>query len=90
MKKAILICAVALFSLSSFAQKADKDGWIPLWDGKTLNGWKASENPESFSIEDGVIKVDGPRAHLFYVGAVMNHDFKNFEFKVQVKNGAQS
>lgn len=92
MKKTIFICVLAFFSIATFAQKADKDGWIPLWDGKTLDGWKASENPESFSVEDGAIKVDGPRAHLFYVGPVMDHDFKNFEFKAKVmtKPGANS
>lgn len=89
-KKTILICVVAFLSTTAYAQKADKNGWIPLWDGETLDGWKASENPESFSIEDGVIKVDGPRAHLFYVGPVADHDFKNFEFKAQVKTGPKA
>lgn len=85
MKKAILFGVLALFSVVAVAQnKADKDGWISLFDGETFDGWKANENAESFSIEDGVIKVDGPRSHLFYVGPVENHDFKNFEFKAKV------
>lgn len=83
-KKAILICALGFLSIATFAQKADNDGWIPLWDGKTFDGWKVNENSNSFAIKDGVIKIDGPRAHLFYVGEVMDHDFKNFEFKAQV------
>ncbi len=62
----------------------DKDGWIRLFDGKTLDGWKASENPSTFKVEDGQIVVDGPRSHLYYVGPVQNHDFKNFEFKADV------
>lgn len=60
------------------------DGWISLFDGATLNGWRASENPGTFRVENGTIVVDGPRAHLFYVGPVRNHDFKNFEFKADV------
>ncbi|MEX2592115.1 MAG: DUF1080 domain-containing protein [Anditalea sp.] len=85
MKKTILICVMAFFSVAAFAQNtADKDGWISLFDGKTFDGWKANENAESFSIEDGVIKVDGKRSHLFYVGPVMDHDFENFEFKAKV------
>jgi hypothetical protein len=32
-----------------------------------------------------VIKIDGPRAHLFYTGKVADHDFKNFELKLQIK-----
>ncbi|WP_237144876.1 3-keto-disaccharide hydrolase [Pontibacter pamirensis] len=61
-----------------------QDGWISLFDGETLTGWKASENPGTFKVEDGVIVVHGPRAHLFYVGPEMNADFENFEFKAQV------
>ena len=59
-------------------------GWISLWDGQTLNGWRASENTESFQVEDGKIVVDGPRSHLFYEGPVVGGDFVNFEFKTDV------
>lgn len=71
---------------------AQKKGWIKLFDGKSFDGWKVSENPESFKIEDGAIVVYGPRAHLFYVGPVKNHQFKNFEYKatVMTKPGANS
>jgi hypothetical protein len=31
-----------------------------------------------------MIVVNGATAHLFYEGDVMNHDFKNFEFKADV------
>ena len=61
-----------------------QEEWIPLFDGKTLNGWKVSENPATFAVEDGAIVVHGPRAHLFYDGEVNDHDFKNFELKVDV------
>ena len=69
-----------------------EDGWISLFNGKSLDGWKASENPATFSVEDGTIKVAGPRAHLFYDGEVESHKFKNFEFKAKVmtKPGANS
>ena len=66
--------------------------WISLFDGETLDGWRASENKETFSVRDGMIIVDGPRSHLFYVGEVGSHEFKNFEFKADVmtKPGANS
>jgi hypothetical protein len=35
-------------------------------------------------VEDGKIVVHGPRSHLFYVGPIHNHDFKNFEIKADV------
>ncbi|MCY4778402.1 DUF1080 domain-containing protein [Sphingobacterium sp. UT-1RO-CII-1] len=63
---------------------AQQDGWISLFDGKTLSGWQASESQSSFRVENGCIIHDGPRSHLYYVGNVANHQFKNFEFKAQV------
>ena len=61
-----------------------KGKWQSLFDGKTLNGWKASENKDTFSVSDGMIVVDGPRSHLFYVGPVNDANFTNFEFKADV------
>lgn len=86
MKKLITLCAISLFliSCSNLSRKNKAGAWINLFDGKSLNGWKASENPGTFKVENGSIVVEGPRAHLFYVGTVMNHDFKNFEFKARL------
>ena len=77
----VLFCFIILMSCEAEAQK----GWISLFDGKSLDGWKAGENASTFSVEDGAIKVAGPRSHLYYVGEVSNHVFKNFEFKARVK-----
>ncbi|GAA5224746.1 3-keto-disaccharide hydrolase [Membranihabitans marinus] len=76
-------------SMTQNAMDSDK-GWISLFDGQTLNGWKVGTNASSFSIEDGCIKVNGPKAHLYYVGDVENHNFKNFEFKTKVKTMSNS
>lgn len=93
MKKAMQGIAWVLFLTItlSFSAKQQKE-WVSIFDGKSLDGWKASENPSTFSVEDGAIKVAGPRAHLFYQGPVENHNFKDFEFKAQVmtKPGANS
>ena len=59
-------------------------GWQLLFDGKSLDGWRASDAPGTFSVKDGEIVVHGPRSHLYYVGPVENHDFKNFELKLDV------
>lgn len=69
----------------SYRRAEAADGWVSLFDGKTLQGWKAAENPATFSVQDGAIVVAGPRAHLFYEGPVNNHSFTNFEWKAQVK-----
>src|SRR5690625_5690198 len=67
------------------APAAEASGeWISLWDGETFNNWTVNENPESFTIEDGKIVVDGPRAHLFYDGPVANANFTDFEFQAEV------
>ncbi|MBK5299273.1 MAG: DUF1080 domain-containing protein [Vicinamibacteria bacterium] len=78
------ILVTALLALVSVAPAAQTDGWVSLFDGKTLDGWKASENPSTFSVADGAIVVAGPRSHLYYVGAVNNHVFTNFEWKADV------
>ena len=80
--KATLTVLVLLLVLSFTPRQSAE--WVSLFDGKSLDGWKASENPETFSVVDGKIKVAGPRAHLFYVGTVENHNFDDFEFKAQV------
>jgi hypothetical protein len=82
MKKSIVFIVLLFVSLSAFPQKGK---WVELFNGKNLDGWKISENPSSFSVVDGLIKVDGPRGHAFYDGPVGNHDFKNFELMVEVK-----
>ena len=73
-----------LLALVVAAPAAQSDGWISIFDGKTLDGWKASENPATFSVKDGMLVVDGPRAHLYYAGPVGNHNFTNFEWKADV------
>ena len=78
------ILVTGLVALVSVAPAAQTDGWVSLFDGKTLDGWKASENPATFSVADGAIVVAGPRSHLYYVGPVNNHVFTNFEFKADV------
>ena len=74
----------ALVTLAAATLPAQDKGWVSLFDGKTLDGWKVGENAASFKVEDGAIVINGDRAHLYYVGTVGNHDFKNFEFKADV------
>ncbi|MFP4096699.1 MAG: DUF1080 domain-containing protein [Cyclobacteriaceae bacterium] len=82
--KNVMLAALLLLSIGLASVQAQDGDWISLFDGKSLEGWKASENPATFSVEDGKLKVAGPRAHLFYVGPVSSHNFKNFEFKALV------
>jgi hypothetical protein len=78
MKYPILV----LFLTASFVI-ASEDGFTPLMDGKTFDGWKkAAENPETWKIEDGAFVARGERCHLFYEGD--GKSFKNFHLKVEV------
>ncbi|WP_019990196.1 3-keto-disaccharide hydrolase [Rudanella lutea] len=83
----MLACATPKSNVSSTAGARSQkgDGWVSLFNGKNLDGWKVAENPATFSVQDGAIVVFGPRAHLFYDGPVNNHTFKNFEWKATVK-----
>lgn len=85
MRKFVLLPFLALLVMRCSVQKATPDEpWVSLFDGKSLTHWRASENPSTFTVQDGNIVVKGPRAHLFYEGPVAGHDFKNFELKVRV------
>lgn len=83
-KYGLLVLVMAALIIVTAAFKPKPKEWISLFDGKTLNGWKVGNNASTFSIENGAIKVAGPVAHLFYDGAVNNHQFTNFEFKADV------
>ena len=63
---------------------AEEEGWVSLFNGKDLSGWKISENPDTFSVEDGLMVIKGPRAHAFYAGEVGGADFKNFHWKCEI------
>ena len=81
--------ALAAFTL---AVRAGEGDWISLFDGQSLQGWRASENTNSFTVQDGLIVAEGPRSHLFYVGPDGPAGFTNFEFAAEVlsRPGANS
>jgi hypothetical protein len=88
----LMALAVVVSPMVSYGQASAEDAkWVSLWDGKTFDNWKVTEeNKDTFSIKDGEIVVNGSRSHLFYDGPYMNHDFRNFELKVDVKTKPNS
>ena len=76
------LALLALFALVPL-QAAD-DGWVSLFNGKDLTGWRVNENPATFTVQDGAIVAKGPRSHLFYDGDFQKHTFTDFELKVDV------
>ena len=83
--KAINFITISIAGIFFLSCNAYADEWISLFDGETLEGWTASENSDSWKIEEGAIVTAGERSHLFYSGDVLDHNFKNFEFSVDVK-----
>jgi hypothetical protein len=87
-----LLRSAVLASIFTCAVSASDSEWVPLFDGHSLEGWRASENQGTFRVVDGVLVAHGRRSHLFYVGPVQNASFENFELRAEVltKPGANS
>src|SRR5579862_9897795 len=83
---AIVLAAIFCMAADDAAPKPDKDGFIPLFDGKSLDGWKVGDGASAWSVQDGYIAIKGPpgASHLFYDGPVHNQDWKNFDLKAEV------
>lgn len=71
-------------SLATPLVSAQPGDWANLFDGRSLKGWRESENPGSWKVRDGQLVADGPRAHLFYAGEVNGASFQNFELEAEV------
>jgi hypothetical protein len=84
MKQLISLFAVIAALVVPLSAADTEEGFVSLFDGKTLDGWKANNTPEDFSIEDGAIKANGDCTHLFYEGKVNDGKFKNFELHLDV------
>lgn len=82
--------SLILVGTSFLALAADEEAdFKPLMDGKTFAGWKmATENTNTWKIEDGAFVTRGERSHLFYVGD--EQPFKNFHLKVDVMTDPNS
>jgi len=76
------VVAVMVSYSAGAGDKGDESGFTTIFDGKSMKGWKASENKKSWKLEDGEFVCKGPRSHLFYVGDPK--PFKNFHLKVDV------
>ncbi len=80
MRKTGISILAGLFAVCAFSAEAPGP-WKKIFDGKTLKGWKATERPENWKVENGAIVGRGERSHLFY----MEEECENCEFKAEVK-----
>ncbi len=58
--KSFIFAASVLLSIPTFSSAADDDGFVPLFNGRDLNGWvNANCAPETWSVVNGVIHCTG-------------------------------
>jgi hypothetical protein len=87
MPRRLAFLAFALFLPTALILTADEpkpaeDGFVTIFDGKSMDGWKVSENPDTIKLQDGAMVCRGERAHAFYVGD--DKPFKDFHFIAEV------
>jgi hypothetical protein len=79
----ITVLTLCLAVLPGVTGLADGSGWVPLFDGKTLDGWKVNGGTATYKVEDGVIvgtTVDGSPNTFLCKG-----DYKDFILELDVK-----
>ncbi len=78
---ALLVACLGLLLAGLAGAKEEKEtGWVQLFNGKDLTGWKSHEkNPGQWKVEEGVIVGSGPASHLFSERG----DYENFHFRIE-------
>jgi hypothetical protein len=87
--KLLLLAAVS-------ATAAGKDGWVSLFDGKTLQGWRVMAKPEDveknyWSVQARAITCDsrGRKQHG-YVWLLSEREFADFDLKMKIRSFRES
>jgi hypothetical protein len=63
-------------------EKAGADGFVQLFNGKDLSGWKTHDGDKAkWEVVDGVIAGSGPAGHLY----TERGDYENFVFRMEAK-----
>lgn len=81
----LIIATVLLSSVSHTASAAEaQDGWVPLFDGKTLRGWQRVNGSASYLAVNGAIvgttRIDSPNSFL-----ATERTYKDFVLEFEVK-----
>lgn len=78
-----IACALSL-AMAATAQADDNDGFRPLFDGKTLNGWTQKNGTATYRVEDGTIvgktSEGSPNSFL-----CTDREYSDFELRFEVK-----
>src|SRR5947199_10414425 len=63
-------------------KKEDDKGWVQLFNGKDLTGWKTHpDDKATWEVKDGLLVGSGPAGHLFSERG----DYENFIYRVEAK-----
>ena len=83
MKPLALLTALVAAALALPLSAAD-DGWITLFDGKTLDGWTQKNGTATYRVEDGTIvgKTNEGSPNSFLCS---NKEYGDFELEFEVK-----
>lgn len=84
MKKLLTALAAGAALVFTASAAEPEEGFVSLFDGKTMEDWKVSGNKDAFRIEDEAIRAQGGCSHAFYVGKVEDAKFDNFELRMDV------
>ncbi len=80
---AAAVLAACGIALGAPAQE-DESGFVPLFDGRTLDGWKARGGKATYRVEEGAIvgttSPEGPNTFL-----CTERSYDNFELRLEVK-----
>src|SRR5205085_11157966 len=60
------LAAAAPLAAGDDAKKSDDKGWVQLFNGKDLTGWKTHPSDKAkWEVKDGLLVSSGPKGHLF-------------------------
>ena len=79
-----LFSAVVAFAFVLTASAEPEEGFVSIFDGKTLDGWKVGGEAANIKVVDGAIVANGNCTHAFYVGKDGKAKFKDFELRADV------
>ncbi len=82
-----LCLRVLAFLLAAATGRAAEPQWIPLFDGKTLDGWKVTDfggSPEDARVEDGTLILDMGTTSMSGVTST-RHDLPRLDYEVSLQ-----
>lgn len=80
-RQSLTAIGLMILFLSSPANAEDQK-WVPLFDGRSLDGWEKAGNAKSvWEVKDGAICGSGPASML----VCTQGPFKNFRYRAEVK-----